>query len=192
MEDLLKIYDREVRANPVYPDIVQVIRTRHIVKLEGPFDFICYWDIPKGKASQIVHEEVAYYKNNKKQLMWRFFDHDKPSNLEKTLKDEGLKIVDSVTLMVLAVDDSKYEVCEHDIREIKEYSELYDFLSVTEAAFGEPSPNDFEHLSSLLSVSNFKYYVGYSNNVPVAAARFEIPIKSRFGLLFGGCVVPSL
>ncbi len=106
MEDLLKIYDREVRANPIYPDIIQVIRDRHIVKIEADNGFIAYWDIPKDKAFQIVHDEVEYYKNNNKQLMWRVFDHDGPSNLENCLRNEGLKIIDSVTLMALLIKGS--------------------------------------------------------------------------------------
>ncbi|MBN4053685.1 GNAT family N-acetyltransferase [Haliea sp. AH-315-K21] len=191
MDELLKIYDRDVRANPIYPDIIPVVRNKHTVKLEGPLTFISYWDIPEDRMSQIVHEEVNDYKKNNTHLMWRVFEHDTPPNLESALEYEGLKKFDSVTLMTLAIDDSKFEKTDLDIRELKESSELHDFLAVVETAFGEPDPFGFEYHDKLLAVPNFKYYVGYSDNTPVAAARFEIPIKSRFGLLFGGCVIPS-
>lgn len=191
MEDLLKIYDAEVRANPVYPDVIPIIHNKHFVKLEGPLDFISYWDIPEKNATQIVHKEIAYYKQHNKRLMWRVFDHDLPVNLENLLQDAGLKIAEIVTLMALAIDENEPEETDLDIRELTEATQLHDFLTVTEAAFGEPSPVDFTHHAKLLTYPNFKYYVAYDDDIPVATARFEIADNSRFGLFFGGCVIPE-
>jgi GNAT superfamily N-acetyltransferase len=123
--------------------------------------------------------------------MWRVFDHDTPSNLENILEDEGFEKIDSVTLVVLTIDDYEPEKTELDVRELSEASQLQDFISVTESAFAEPSKVDIEHHARLLAYPNFKYYVAYSDNRPVASARFEIPDQSRFGLFFGGCVVPE-
>ena len=194
MDDLLKSYDREIRINLKYPDIIKVSHSRNFIKIEGPFDFISYWNIPEESASQLVREQVGYYRKNKA-VIWRVFDHDKPANLETVLKAEGFEYADSVTLVALPLAETdtqaRFESDKHDVRELAKPAELHDFLAVTETAFGEPSPNDYAYLYSLLPVPNFKFYVAYQDNKPVAAARFIIPDETRFGLLFGGCVIPA-
>lgn len=191
MDDLLELYDTEVRANLKYPDILQLVRSENFLKIVGNYDFVSYWDIPRDDAPRIVQEQVDYYRSEKRPLIWRVFDHDRPENLEAVLKQKGFTYGDSVTLVVLPLNEAEVESSGHDIRELKEPAEITDFMSVTEAAFGEPSPNDYEHFCSLLPVPNFRFYVGYNNNIPVAAARFIVPEETRFGLLFGGCVLPS-
>lgn len=193
MDNLLEIYDKNVRANPIYPEILKVVKDNNLVKLVGPgsFNFISYWNIPDGQSFKQFHKQIEALKRGSGQIMWRIFDHDKPKNLGIYLEREGFKIFDSVTLMVLQMQGYAIADIEEDIREIKDKNGLQDFLTVSKKSFGHASPQDIESHQKLIQYPNFKYYVAYSRNTPIAAARFEVPDNSQFGLLFGGCVIPE-
>jgi hypothetical protein len=62
MDELLKIYDLEVRANPAYPDIVPVRRSQHFVSLEGPLNFMSYWNIPEENSADIIQKKLLIIK----------------------------------------------------------------------------------------------------------------------------------
>ena len=164
MDNLLETYDKEVRAKPIYPQILKVVKENN---------------------------QIEVLKSDGGQIMWRVFDHDKPENLEINLEREGFKYIDSLTLMVLQVQGYTIAGVEEDIREISDKNGLQDFLAVSKKSFGHANPLDLESHLKLIQYPNFKYYVGYSRNSPVAAARLEVPVNSQFGLLFGGCVIPE-
>ena len=56
MDNLLKTYDKDVRTNPIYPAILQVVKENILVKLAGPefFKFISCWDIPEDHCLGLV------------------------------------------------------------------------------------------------------------------------------------------
>tara|TARA_R110000824_G_scaffold336_8_gene2168 strand:+ start:8570 stop:9325 length:756 start_codon:yes stop_codon:yes gene_type:complete len=193
MDNLLETYDKEVRAKPIYPEILKVVKENNLVKLVGPgsFNFISYWNIPDDYSLEQFHHQIEVLKSDGGQIMWRVFDHDKPENLEINLEREGFKYIDSLTLMVLQVQGYTIAGVEEDIREISDKNGLQDFLAVSKKSFGHANPLDLESHLKLIQYPNFKYYVGYSRNSPVAAARLEVPVNSQFGLLFGGCVIPE-
>ncbi len=199
MKHLLETYDREVRANPSYPSILKVTRTDHLVCLKGPgeLSFVSYWDIPETGAAEIVREEIASLTLQNRKLMWRVYEHDRPENLETCLHSEGMEKIDSVTLMVIPLKRFQGLTIAAPTLDVVKLGGgnvakgVEDFLTVTEIAFGQPSPHDKAYHEAILAFDNFNYYVAYRNQTPVAAARFEYPDNSRFGFLFGACVIPE-
>jgi GNAT superfamily N-acetyltransferase len=195
-EEILGIYDRETRAEPKYPPIVRVVHTPYFVKLVGPgkFTFINYWQIPAQQTARIMHEEMQSLKQFGGKVMCRVYQHDVPKDLENCLANEGFEQLDSVTLTLLPLqqhDLKQDKAPDIQIRELKNAQDVADFLGVTEAAFGQPSPQDHAYIEESLKFSNFKYYLAYLKQQPVGAARFIVPEHSRFGFFFGGCVIPK-
>lgn len=199
MKHLLEIYDREVRANPSYPSIITVTQTGHLVCLKGPgaLSFVSYWDIADTHTAEIVRDEIASLALQNRKLMWRVYEHDHPANLEACLQNEGMEEIDTVTLMVLPLErfqELKSPGPTLDIVRLKGENGakgIDDFLTVTEIAFGQPSPHDKAYHEATMAFKNFNYYVAYRDQTAVAAARFEFPDNSRFGFLYGACVIPE-
>jgi len=195
-EEILNIYDRETRAEPRYPPVVTVVHNQYFVKLVGPgnFTFISYWQIPPQHTALALHDEMQSLKQLGGKVMCRVYQHDVPKDLENCLANEGFEQLDTVTLTVLPLlqfelkQDKSPDI---QVKELRKAKDVADFLCVTEAAFGQPSPQDHAYIEESMKFPNFKYYLAYIKQQPVGAARFIVPEHSRFGFFFGGCVLPE-
>lgn len=189
MKNILDLYDKEVRANPSSVPGLKVVRDSNVTKLEGVFNFVCSWDFSKELAQDVVREQAEYFRKQDKELMWRVFGHDKPSNLESSLKEEGFLPEPGGTLMALPLSREFSTHTELDIRRVSTSSELDDYLKVMKESFGNNNDGDFEYFLKLLKIPGFYLFTGYVNDDPVVAGRLEVPNGSCFGLLFGGGVM---
>ncbi|WP_442508644.1 GNAT family N-acetyltransferase [Novipirellula sp. SH528] len=191
MNNILELYDAEVRANPLATAGLSVTRDEHIVRIEGAFNYICSWTIPEDATERVVSEQADYFRKRGEGLMWRVYSHDKPGNLEACLEREGFAASPSGTLVVLDVGAWKHPPSKHDIRRVETPEALRDYLAVAAAAFGDEDDGKFEYFSKLLSNPKFALFTGYADEEPVVSGRLEIPAKSSFGQLFGGGVSPG-
>jgi GNAT superfamily N-acetyltransferase len=191
MNKILELYDAEIRANPAGTPGLKVVRDAYVTRLEGAFNFVCSWEFSDDTALQAVGEQASHFRRLGEALIWRIYDHDKPSNIEACLKQEGFVPSPPGTLMVLPLEGRIPTETGHDIRRVTSSAGLRDYLSVAAAAFGSVNAGDFGYFSQLLSEPNFALFSGYIGDEPVASGRVEMPLSTSFGLLFGGGVSPS-
>jgi hypothetical protein len=59
--------------------------------LTGHFNFICWWDLAPGAASEAIANQAAYFRSRGEELIWRVYEHDKPSELGDYLAKEGFE-----------------------------------------------------------------------------------------------------
>jgi GNAT superfamily N-acetyltransferase len=190
-DKILALYDSEVRENPVDTPGLNVVSDAYVTRLEGAFNFICCWKISADSAQQVVSEQATHFRQIDEELIWRVHGHDKPSNIEACLKEEGFIANPSGTLMALPLQRKSSLEPVHDIRRVVSVDALKDYMSVAEAAFGSVDANQFDYYSEILSEPNFALFCGYANNEPVASGRLEMLWSTSFGLMFGGGVSPS-
>ena len=191
MNEILKRYDVEVRANPTGRPGMHVVRDTHVTYLEGSTNFVCWWNFSEAQAAQEVSRLVQRFRQRGESLMWRVFDHDQPKNLSACLSDEGFTSSPQGTLMVLSLAEYQAANLTHDIREVTTPEGLRDYLSVAAAAFGSVDEGAFDDLLPLLDHPNYLLYCGYADNVPVTSGRLNTTPNAAFGLLFGGGTVPA-
>jgi GNAT superfamily N-acetyltransferase len=190
-DKILALYDAEVRLNSVDSPGLKVVRDAYVTRLEGAFNFICTWNFSQDSAQQVVNEQANHFRQIDEELIWRVFEHDKPSNLEACLEQEGFIESPSGTLMVLPLEGELPLEPEHDIRRVTSVAALKEYMSVAEAAFGSVDAEQFGYYSKILSEPNFALFCGYANNEPVTSGRLEMLWGTSFGLMFGGGVSPS-
>ena len=190
-DKILALYDSEVRANSVDSPGIKVVSDAYVTRLEGAFNFICCWKISEDSALHAVSEQAKHFRQIDEELIWRVYGHDKPSNIEAYLQEEGFIANPSGMLMVLPLEGELPLEPAHDIRRVVSVDALKDYMSVAEAAFGSVDANQFDYYTEILSEANFALFCGYANNEPVASGRLEMLWGTSFGLMFGGGVSPS-
>ena len=187
-KDILRLFDAQVRANPVATPSLKVVTSDQVTRLEGAFNFICNWTFDEHGAAKAVAAQASYFKDLGETLMWRVYSHDQPSNIAKCLTAQGFKPSPEGTLMVLSLDDSDISEAGHDIRRVTTTDGLKDYLAISQAAFDDDEVADFEYFEQLLANDDFAFFCGYFEGVPAVCSHLQIQPDSIFGQLFGGGV----
>ncbi len=198
--EILRLYDTQVRANPVATPGLTVVADGDVIRLEGAFNFICHWTFNQATAMQAVAAQADYFRQRDQALMWRVYDHDKPANIAACLTELGFVADPQGTLMVLPLAEVVLPLAEqhisttaitHDIRQITATDGLSDYLRVAEEAFGNDEISSVEYFAKLLPRSDFALFCGYADAEPAVSGLLQMPPNSCFGLLFGGGVSPA-
>jgi GNAT superfamily N-acetyltransferase len=185
-------YDSEVRAHPKPPAGFKVGQTGGVIRITGHFNFICWWDLAPGAASEAVANQATYFRSRGEQLIWRVYQHDKPAELSDCLAQEGFKAEPPGTLMILDLANQLTAPIgpEVEIRRVATMEDLLGFMAASNAAFGHEESWRLAAYASRLDDPDLALYVASVSGKTVASARLEIA-SANFGLLFGGGVDPS-
>jgi GNAT superfamily N-acetyltransferase len=189
--EIIDLFDAQVRANPVANHGVKLVPVDNVTRLEGAFNFICNWSFDEKTAMQAVKAQADYFRQLGETLIWRVYDHDKPSNLAQCLTEQGFEASPQGTLMVLPLDDNTLAESGHDIRLVTSSDTLRDYVAVAELAFADDDIGDVEYFEKLMAANDFALFCGYADGEPAVSALLQIQPDSVFGLLFGGGVPPA-
>ena len=187
-KEILRLYDTQVRANPVATPSLKVVTGGQVTRLEGAFNFICNWTFDEHTAPQAVASQASYFKKLNQTLMWRVYDHDQPSNIGDCLTANGFTPSPKGTMMVLSLEHTDIKDAGHDIRRVTTTDALKDYLKISQAAFGDDEVADFEYFEQLLALDDFSFFCGYVDGQPAVCSHLQIQPNSIFGQLFGGGV----
>lgn len=190
-KDILKRYDEEVRRNPASRKGVEVVRDANVIRLDGAYHFMSYWQFPEEEARDVVRRQADHFREIGEDLMWRVFDHDQPGNLEDCLEREGFVASPQGSLMVFPLSGREGEEVDRDIRRVTTTAGLKDFLAVAASAFGESDGAGYHHFHQMLSEPDIELLCGYLDGEPVVSGRLHLQADSSFGVLFGGGVSPA-
>jgi len=190
MKEILKLYDQQVRKNPISTPDLSIVDDNFVLRVEGYFNFVWSWNFPTNKAESLVAHQAGYFRNKGEELMWRVFEHDKPSDIELHLKQQGFEPCPQSTLMVLPLDTYSNKNTVHEVKKVNSEQTLRGFLNVAAQAFEcDSDESEFNYFFKVLDDPQFALYCTYEEGVAVAAGRMEIPKGSSFGLMFGGSVL---
>lgn len=190
IEEILKLYDEQVRKNPIATPDLALIHDNGVMRVEGFFNFVWSWDFQGSEAEQLVTLQAEYFRQKNEELMWRVFDHDRPSNVEEHLRNQGFEPCPQSTLMVLPLESFCIKNTDHEVRKVDSEEALRGFLNVAAQAFEcDTDESELNYFAKVIADPQFALYCTYANGIPVAAGRMEIPQGSSFGLMFGGSVL---
>ena len=101
-EGVLARYDAEIRADP--PPEVGAQRTwvDGVLRTEGAYNFIGWWDFPAKATRAVVAREAAYFVANG--VEWKLFSHDGPPGLEAALAAAGFTPDEPETFVALDLE----------------------------------------------------------------------------------------
>ncbi|MFT4927614.1 MAG: GNAT superfamily N-acetyltransferase [Phenylobacterium sp.] len=188
--EIVRLFDAQVRANPVATPGLTVVSDGEVTRLEGAYNFVCHWTFNQQTAMQAIAQQADFFRQQGQTLMWRVYDYDQPANIGACLEQQGFVANPQGTLMVLPLEETTLAVTDHDIRHITAPDGLHDYLAVAEAAFDKDDIGSFDYFSQLLSLNDFGFFCGYAEGEPAVSGLLQIQPNSCFGMLFGGGVSP--
>jgi GNAT superfamily N-acetyltransferase len=188
----LALYDRAVRARPVAGPGMALEQTGGVLRLTGPFNFVCWWDLTSEGVRAAVAEQAAHVRARGEGLMWRVYEHDRPAELSYCLADEGFQPDPPGTLMIFDLaNELTAPAVRADVRRVRTLTELDDFIAAAAQAFGEDEAWRRAAYAGRLDDPNLLLFVAYVGGVAAASARMETAPGCPFGSLYGGGVAPQ-
>ena len=189
---VLALYDRQIRADP--PAEAGVTRSweQGVLRTEGAYNFIGWWDFPAAAAPQVAAREAAHFAG--RDVQWKVYSHDRPAGLDAALAAAGWREDDPETFLVLDmdVDTPPYDPPPGvEVRQVSDHAGIMDLVAVSDAAFGRAEPWRAEQLSSRLEDPTQALFVAYDGGRAVTSGRLELAPGKAFAGLYGGGTVPD-
>jgi GNAT superfamily N-acetyltransferase len=189
---VLARYDAEIRADP--PPETGVSRTWSdgVLRTEGAYNLIGWWDFPAEAAGAIVTREAAHFAG--REVEWKLFSHDGPAGLEAALAAAGFAPEEPETFVAL---DLETHAPPFDpppgiaVRQVTDAAGAADLVAVSDAAFGRSEPWRLEALVARLDDPTQALFVAYDDGVPVSSGRLELAPGKAFAGLYGGGTIPN-
>ncbi|HTT35404.1 MAG TPA: GNAT family N-acetyltransferase [Thermoplasmata archaeon] len=191
--EILALYDREMRRDPVAPAGSRVERLDRIVRLVGEEDGILWSDLSEADAPAVVAEQLRFFGLRPGPLEWKVFGHDRPAELEALLARAGFVPGEPETLVVFDLRDGPPSGEMPDGVEVRRATDaigLRDAVRAGEAAFGADGGATASRYAKALRDPRQALLVAYTDGAPVAAGRLEMPPGRSFASLWGGGTDP--
>lgn len=191
---ILRLYDEEMRRDPV-PDLgSRVERIGPIVRLLGPQNYILYSDLDGPSARAVIAEQVAYFRQAGAEVEWKVFGHDRPENLDTLLREAGFTPAEQETLVVFDLQKElpgeAHAPPGIEIRQVSDEAGVRDAAAANFAAFGKEDADAQAYYSRLVKDPNQGVFVAYARAAPVASGRIELTPGRSFAGLWGGGTDP--
>jgi GNAT superfamily N-acetyltransferase len=193
IDQVLALYDLQVRAHPQEPPGFVIERAGGVVLITGAFHFVSAWRLSPQAAAEAVAELAARFRTAGQALLWRVHDHDRPAELPGLLSLAGFAPSDPSTLLFLDLADAQglEPVPGVDVQPVRTLEALDGFMRAQAAAFGEEEHWRRNAYADRLADPDLGLYVAWVDGQPAAAARLEMSPDWSFGLLQGGGVSPE-
>lgn len=199
IEALRKAFDTEMRRNlPARPGVrVEVEpRIRRTIGQGGAGWFSVDWsDLDEQTADVAIATEVERFASMGVAFEWKYFDYDRPADLERRLlaagfvagEDESVMIGEIATMPAFDPPDGVQIVAVGDEEGVDR------LVAVHDAAFGRPAERYRDTLLEQLRADpdGTVMVLAVAGDVAVSGARLEMIPGSRFASLWGGGTVPE-
>ncbi len=192
--EILALFDAERRAEPLPEPGVHYERAGAVLRATGVQNWIERADLDDADVDAVIATEVAYFQAIGAEVEWKVYGHDRPADLGQRLAAAGFEPEEPETLMIYDLGGGLPPGGVQAgivIRRILDAEGLAELIAVQREAFGGDRREMAEALARRLGDPALGLYVAYANQVPVAAARLEMPPGRSFAGLWGGATLPA-
>jgi ribosomal protein S18 acetylase RimI-like enzyme len=189
---VLARYDAEIRADPPPETGVERVWADGVLRTQGAYDFIGWWDFPAEAAAAITAREAAFFAG--RALEWKLYSHDRPAGLEAALAAAGFSPDGPETFLVLDLETHAPPFdppAGIEVRRVTDAAGAADLAAVSDAAFGRAEPWRLEALLARLDDPTQQLFVAYDGGTPVSSGRLELAPGKAFAGLYGGGTIPN-
>ncbi|WP_406840151.1 GNAT family N-acetyltransferase [Streptomyces sp. AHU1] len=197
---VLALFDRDMRegARPDTPG-ARVERVGRVVRHIGAdksWNGVLWSDLDEAGADAAVAEQVRFFSGLGGGFEWKLYGHDRPRDLGRRLRAAGFTAEPEETLMVAELSDLALDVEPPEgvrLLPVTDRAGVALVAEVHEQAFGGDSTRLRHQLLAQLTgdTNTVVAVVALAGDVPVSAARMELPPGARFAGLWGGGTVEA-
>lgn len=165
-----------------------------IVRISGLWDCVVYSQLTDATADAAIAREQSQPLPPGGTLEWKLYAHDRPGDLGARLRNAGFEPQPLETLVVLDLErelEPQPLPSGVTIRSVDDRAGLADVGRVEIQAFGQDYSSRNEEFLARMQFGTVRFFVAYSDNEPVSAARLEMPKSGDFAGLFGGGTAPE-
>ncbi len=194
MKPLLQQFDQQMRREPRQRPGVRIEVDPHIVRTVGLDDggwFAVGWsDLDESTADAAIAHEVEYFGALGQSFEWKYYDYDRPADLEQRLVAAGFKPDEDESVMVAEVAGLPRSDPPPGIRivQVSDPAGVALMVDVHEDVFGTDHSRFRAQL--LWQIQNDPLsqtlVLAMDAERAVCAARVEFPSQGQFASLWGG------
>jgi hypothetical protein len=193
-KEVLRLYDREMRANPPYGPETPVERTDQWVLEGGDEETIVFYRLTDADVPGAVRAMKARVDRTGRPLEWKVYAHDAPPTLVDHLRAAGFVADPDETLVVCDLQrwaPPPPSTGPLVVRAVRSDDDLEAAVRVSRAAFDGWSAPSEAHLRESFRLPTVTLYLALWNGMPIATGRLELPTGRPFASLWGGGTVPE-
>ncbi|MFJ7962600.1 GNAT family N-acetyltransferase [Streptomyces sp. NPDC096324] len=197
---VLALFDRDMRegARPDAPG-ARVERVGKVVRQFGAdkgWNGVVWSDLDAASADTAIAEQVRFFSGLGGGFEWKVYGHDRPLDLGRRLRAAGFTAQPEETLMIAELSDLALDVRPPEgvrLLPVTDRAGVGLVADVHEQAFGGDSTQLRHQLLAQLTgdANTVVAVVALVGDVPVSAARMELPPGARFAGLWGGGTVEA-
>ncbi|MFC8078925.1 GNAT family N-acetyltransferase [Streptomyces sp. NPDC057307] len=163
---------------------------------DGGWNGVLWSELDTDSADAAIAEQVRHFTSLGLEFEWKVYSHDGPHDLARRLEAAGFTPEPPETLMIaeaaalpgdVALPDGVRLIAVTDAAGVELMAEVH------EQAFGTDRSHTRERLLAQLAAApgDVAAAVAMAGDVPVSAARMELPTGTEFAGLWGGGTVPA-
>lgn len=196
-QELLALYDKQLRIEIEYPDVRKEIFP-HLVRFIKPapgMNFISYSRLEEMDLAAAIQEQIAYFAPMPQPFSWHVYDHDTPPELKDHLVAQGFAPdddPDAVMVLDTQAAPALLQSVTVDVRRITQHEQLDDVVRVEEQVWGGDFSWLKQRLAAHLKIPDYlSVYVAYVDEQPACSGWLYFHPHSQFAGLFGGATLPA-
>ncbi len=200
-DDLLALYDREMRfAPPVPGPTYRCERTDRVVRLVGPsaatFDnCVLFSRLDDATADAAIRGEIDHFGSRGRSFEWKLHDHDKPEDLPARLLRHGFTPEARETVVVRQLPDipPRGSTAAVDVRKVGGAAPLADLVAVQNEVWNEDHVAFAEALAAerASDPTRLEILIAYDGPRPVATSWLRLHRGTSFASCWGGATLPA-
>ncbi|MET9901666.1 GNAT family N-acetyltransferase [Streptomyces sp. NPDC006446] len=195
---VLALFDRDMResARPDAPG-ARVERVGKVVRQVGAdkgWNGVLWSDLDETNADAAIAAQVRFFSGLGGGFEWKLYGHDRPEDLGQRLRAAGFTAQPEETLMIAELGDLTLDAEPPEgvrLLPVTDRAGVDLVADVHEQAFGGDSTRLRHQLLAQLTGDTVVAVVALAGDVPVSAARMELPPGARFAGLWGGGTVEA-
>ncbi|MEV0374483.1 GNAT family N-acetyltransferase [Streptomyces sp. NPDC050636] len=202
---VLALFDRQMRHDvPADSPGARVERDGDVVRqVGGPDDWngVVWSDLDESGVDAAIAAQVGHFASLGRAFEWKVYAHDRPADLGERLLAAGFAAEPAEALMVAPVHDLCANAAPADIAPpegvrlvpVTDAAGVELMVSVHEQVFGTPGARLRHRLLGRLAEDpdSVVMTVAMAGDLPVSAARMELPAGTDFAGLWGGGTLPA-
>jgi ribosomal protein S18 acetylase RimI-like enzyme len=192
--EILDLFDREMRRDPVPDPGSHVERSDSVVRVVGEDNYVLWSDLTEDNAARVVAEQVDRFRRVGAAFEWKIFGYDRPANLGAILAEAGFAPGALETLVAFDLENGPPAGSAPEgirVRWVTDEAGVHDAVTATISAFESDDGEVLSRYQRLLRNPSNSVLVAYAAGRPVSAGRLEMTPGRSFASLWGGGTAPE-